>query len=231
MSPDEKTEYMLVLDRCRMDDAGHLFGLRSGDILVGVNGVAWRGTAAALQMHMASAGQASTLTFQRGSTAFSVLVERADLGQWRREPLRAGLAEPFGNPEKLQNWEVMVDGRGNHDLFATAPSILALVAPPVWLAQTRLWAGLAVFAGVSTLALPVGVPLLACVWLVAGLHLWRDGAEHQRVALLMQGYRRAGIIAARNETGAVESWQALVPNARFRFAAPARPIAARSELG
>ncbi len=231
MSPQNKHEQVLVLNRCRMDDFGHWFGLRAGDVLLAVDGRPWRGTAAALQMQMARAGRPSALSFQRGAAVFTVLCERADLGRWAQEPPRSKLGPIPDCTETLRNWEIMVDTRGNHDLFAANPSWLALVAPPLWLAQARLWAALALFFAVAAVALPAGGVLVACVWLAAGLHLWRDGAVHQRVTLNDRGYRLAGVVAAPSEAAAMATWQALVPQARFRFS-PTLPMAvAQSEPG
>lgn len=210
----------LVLNRCRADDAGYPFGLHAGDRLIAVNGATWHGSASALQKIVSTHGQPSLLTFMRGDIVFSILSSRADLGSWDAKP---ALSEPTELPtldSTLCNWEIMADKNGNHDLFAVNTSLLALVAPPVWLAQSRLWSGLAVFLTVIALSLPVGIALFPVVWFVAGVHLWRDGAEHLRIALQMRGYVRRGIVAATSEAEAVALWCRLVPQARFRFAHP-----------
>jgi hypothetical protein len=231
MSEQPPPEQVLVLLRCRATDAGHGFGLRGGDILIGLDGAPWRGSAVTLQAQILRAGKDCALSFQRGAAVFTILCGRADLGQWRRVAPPEGLAPVPPCPESLRNWEIMADRRDMHDVFASVPTVLALVAPPLWLAQTRLWAGLALFAAAVALSMPVGWPLVACIWLAAGLHLWRDGAAHQRVALQMQGFRRVAIIAARSEAEAAMIWQRLVPEAKFRFAPP-RPVQmAPSELG
>ncbi|CUX82100.1 MAG: Protein of unknown function (DUF2628) [Roseibaca calidilacus] len=232
MADDKTPESVLVLKRCRTEDAGHVFGLRGGDILLGVNGTAWRGSVAALQKRILQHPAPSALSFQRKDAVFTILTDRADLGQWQAEPVPQTLAALPDTPETLRNWEIVASPRGGHDLFSTAPSLLALVAPPIWLAQSRLWSGLALFVAVCALGLPVGWPLIGCVWLAAGLHLWRNGVQHQRLALQLEGYSRAAIIAAASEASAMAGWRALNPNARFRFAAPPAPAKQpASELG
>ncbi len=231
MTEQPATEQVLVLARCRAGDAGQALGLKAGDILVGLDGAPWRGSAVRLQAHILRAGKECALCFQRGEAVFTVLSARADLGQWRQiAPPEGGAAVPACRAG-LCNWEIMADRRGNHDLFATVPGLLALIAPPIWLAQARLWPGLALFAAASALCMPVGWPLVACLWLAGGLHLWRDGASHQRIALQMQGFRRAGIIAAHSEAEAASTWQAIFPDAKFRFAPQGHGPLSASELG
>ncbi len=211
-------ETLLVLNRCRSVDAGYPFGLQAGDMLIGVNGTPWRGTAASLHKAISAYPRQSLLTFLRGRAVFSILTARADLGLWEVQKIQSDMPDLPALNTQLRNWEVMADLQGEHDLFPVDASWLALIAPPLWLAQSRLWSGLAVFTAVIALSLPVGPALVLAVWLVAGLHLWRDGAQHQRIALQMQGYVRRGILAATSEGDAVTQWRQLFPETRFCFA-------------
>lgn len=228
---DANNQSVLVLKRCRVNEAGYPFGLHAGDMLIGVNGVAWRGSAAALQKAVAAHGKPSLLTFLRGAAVFAILTERADLGLWDEVTAQRECPDVPKADSRMHNWEIMADMEGNHDLFPVAAPWLALVAPPVWLAQSRQWTGLAVFAAVIALCLPVGPALYIAVWLVAGLHLWRDGADHQRVALQLQGFTRRGIVAAKSEADAVALWCRLAPDAQFRFAQPRLLDQLQSEPG
>jgi len=92
MADDKTPESVLVLKRCRTEDAGHVFGLRGGDILLGVNGTAWRGSVAALQKRILQHPAPSALSFQRKDAVFTILTDRADLGQWQAEPVPQTLA-------------------------------------------------------------------------------------------------------------------------------------------
>lgn len=226
----------LILARCRCNDAGHPLGLRNGDILLAVDGTPWVGSASELQDQLARSPRARQLSFQRGDTVFSVLSDRADLGQWTRKILPEPLPPPPPADDRLRNWEIWADLARNHDLFPARASWLALIAPPLWLAKSRLWAGLGLFGAVLALCLPVGPWLMAGVWICTGVHLWGEGASHRRVALQMQGYVRQGVIAARSEADAIAGWCKLSPEARFRFARPVTAPAANaaqpeSELG
>ena len=221
---------VLVLTRCRAEDAGHIFGLRGGDMLRAVDGQAWGGSARALTRHLARRGRPVLLTFQRGQAVFSIQSSRADLGWWDTRPRPAQLPPLPGSAGRMQMWEIVAHPSGAHDLFCLHRPLLALVAPPLWLAQARLWPGLALLGAAMALCLPVGPALAALVWIAAGLHLWQSGPDHQRVALHLQGYGRRARIAAGSERDAIATWTALHPQARFRYA-PAPAPATAPELG
>lgn len=206
----------LRLARCGAADPGAAYGLRRGDLLLGVDGQPWRGTAAALATHLARARRPVALSFGRGAAVLTILSPRADLGPWETTPPPSEPAE-LPAPLGLTNWEILRHPDGTHDLFRRAPSLLALIAPALWLAQMRMWTWLATLACGMALALPGGPPLVIAVWLAAGLHLWRAGPGHLRAARLAQGYHPVGVIAARGEAGACQHWSALNPTARFRF--------------
>ena len=112
MADDKTPESVLVLKRCRTEDAGHVFGLRGGDILLGVNGTAWRGSVAALQKRILQHPAPSALSFQRKDAVFTILTDRADLGQWQAEPVPQTLAALPDTPETLRNWEIVASPRG-----------------------------------------------------------------------------------------------------------------------
>lgn len=221
---------MLRLARCGARDLGAAYGLRRGDVLLGVDGEPWRGGADALSRRVAKAGRPVALSFQRGSSVLTVLVRRADLGPWERAavsqtpPADLPLPDPLG----LVNWEIMRRADGTHELFSRAPSMLALIAPGLWLAQMRLWTWLGTLVTAMALALSGGPFLMLAVWIAAGLHLWRAGAGHLRAARLAEGYRPLGVIAARSEADACRHWADLNPGARFRFGGVALPRTAQA---
>lgn len=207
----------LKIGRCGSRDAGHALGLRSGDILIAVEGQLWAGNMSALNGYFSKAKAPLLLTFLRQATLFSVLCADADLGRWDITD-RPEMPEPLPQPSlRLCNWQIMVNADGQHDLFAMCPSRLALVCAPLWLAKERMFTWLAALAAALALALPGGLALLAGVWLAAGLHLWRHGARHLAQARQAEGYRPIGVVAARSETEARRSWADLVPAARFRY--------------
>ncbi len=207
----------LCIGRCKPTDFGHGLGLKSGDVLVAVNGRRWTGSVDSLRAHFSTGADPAAMTFQRGAVVWTVLTDRLDLAQWDRMPAPAAGPTLPGSTESLCNWEIVADADGTHDLFPLRPSLGALVAPALWLAQQRLWTLLATLGAILAVALPAGVPVMAALWVAAGLLLWRTGPDHVRADRVASGFHRVGVVAARSESEAIATWESLSPKARFRF--------------
>jgi len=214
----------LTLTRCRHQDPGHALGLRSGDTLIAIDGKPWQGGSKDLADRFATRQAPLLLSFLRQDAVLSLLADSPHLGLWDKTTapaLPATIAAALPQPSAaLCNWQIMVNQHGQYDLFALRPSWLALVMPPLWLAQARMFTWLTALAAAMALSLPGGAWLLAGVWVAAGLHLWRHGNRHLLQARLAEGYRATGVVAATSETMARQGWQALTPDARFRFDTP-----------
>lgn len=223
MSEPTPAAMTLCLFRCKSSDAGHLLGLKTGDVLVAVDGKTWAGGVTALMARFSQRSGPVALTFLRGDAVWTVLAERSDLGQWQQVPRPAGFSTPRIETELLCNWEIVANGDWTHDLFPLRPSVPALIAPAFWLAHRRLWTLLATLVAALAVALPAGIPLVIGLWVAAGLHLWRNGADHIRADRLAAGFHRVGMIAARSEAEAIETWRTLRPNSRFQFETSAEP--------
>ncbi|NEX45274.1 hypothetical protein [Pseudotabrizicola algicola] len=217
MSVHSTARMTLCLGRCRTSDLGHTIGLKSGDVLVGVGGRPWTGGIDKLKAELAASSGLVALSFARQDAIWTVLADRLDLGQWDQVPLPEGLGFKAFSPALLDNWEVVVDADGTHDIFAVRPSLFALLVPALWLAQQRLWTLLATLVAGLAVALPAGLPVVLVLWVAAGVHLWRGGAGHIRASRSAAGFYRVGVIAAQSEREAVQTWQTIRPNARFRF--------------
>jgi hypothetical protein len=229
MTMDKTAPQFLKLARCGMDDPGRALGLRSGDMLIGVAGQPWQGTPDALRARLSAAGTPLLFSFLRGDVILSVMAQRADLGRWERVAIPATIP-PLPQPDaRLCNWQIMQHHDGHHDLFALQPQLLALIAPVLWLAQERLYTWLVALGSALALAFPGGTWLMIVVWIVAGVHLWRNGAAYISQSRLADGYRPAGVVAARNTTEARAAWDSLVPGARFRFDSPRAATASAAE--
>lgn len=216
MSATPAAPQVLRLARCGKDDPGRALGLRTGDVLIAVAGQPWHGGPEALRARFAP-GEGLLVSVLRGDTVLSVLADQADLGRWERVAPPATLP-PVPQPDaRLCNWQIMRRHDGEHDLFALRPQMLALLAPPLWLAQERLFTWLAALGSALALALPGGAWLMAVVWVAAALHLWRQGPSHMRAARLAAGYLPVAVVAARSAPEARAAWEALSPGARFRF--------------
>lgn len=220
-----ETAQMLCLNRCKAGDAGHALGLKSGDLLIAVDGKRWTGTINSLKTRLSDGKDTVTLTFQRGDAVWSVLTERLDLGQWGQAPLPVDLSFDAFSTDLLYNWEIVANSNATYDLFALRPSLFALVAPGVWLAYHRLWTLLATLCAAMAVALPAGAPLVVGLWIAVGVHLWRNGAAHLRVDRAAEGFHRVAVVAARGETEAIAICETLYPGARFRFDGTSKPFA------
>lgn len=200
-------------------------GLRAGDVLEAINGRPFRGDEAALRARFAErGGKPLALGFRRGTETFLVLAMTARLGRWEAVPCPLPEAAEGGrvDPEDLQNYQVMRSESGVYDLYPTVPSVLAMIAPPLWLLQMRLWAqGATVVAALAASAVVMPV-LAAVVWVAAGLWVRRMAATFLRADRAARGLRFDGVIAARGEADAHSAHVGRHPGDRYLFA-PAAP--------
>lgn len=230
-TPEPATEPTVTALRLRadgMEPAARRLGLKAGDQLEAINGLPFRGDEAALRAQLgARGGKALALQFRRGAETFLVLVDAARLGRWEAVPcpLPEGATPERVDPAGLQNFEVMRSASGVYDLYPVAAPTLAMVAPPVWLLQMRLWApGATLVAALAAAA--VVHPLLAVgVWAAAGVWVRQSAAAFLRADRMMRGLAFEGAIAARGEAAAHAAHLRLHPQDRYLFAPPAAQAA------
>lgn len=196
-------------------------GLQKGDLLVGINGQPFSGEYEDLVARMRLPGP-QALTFLRGGLAFTILTTTADLGVWE-VVARPSALPALPSPADLRGWIILRRADGAHEALPDGPSLLALAAPALWLAQMRLWTWLGLLVASLALALPGGIAALVAVWLAFGVHLWRRGALRVLSDRLAAGGAMLGQIAAPDESAAQSAWSALDPAARFFFPADAGP--------
>ncbi|PWR02557.1 hypothetical protein DKT77_10190 [Meridianimarinicoccus roseus] len=210
---------------------GAALGLRPGDLLTAVNGIAVGPSEAHLRARFGKAGtKTRALTFHRGTGCFNVLASRPDLGRWvplAPEPdvLRQIEREQSGRlyPDHMCNWEVYRNADGFYDLQPLRNSLLALLAAPVWLAQMRLWAPMAVMLAVVLVAIPTGWIMTTLMHVLASIYIWRAGPALFRADRIASGFRPQAIVAAAHERGAHQAYTAFDPKARFVYSVrPAR---------
>ncbi len=204
---------------------GRSLCLQEGDLLCAINGLSFDGDERALFDRFAAAGgKALALTFRRGTALVTVLSPTARLGIW--EPVSAAPEEGLAriNPDVLTNWEILADREGLYDLQPLAPGLLALIAPPVWLLQMRLWVPASALIAAGMVALAVSPLMLAAVYIAAGLHIWHAGPRYFRKDRMARGMAPLAVLAAPSERAAHAALLRLEPSARFVFAAlPAPP--------
>jgi hypothetical protein len=132
---------------------------------------------------------------------FHVLSDSITLGPWEIGPapedddLPARMA-----PDGFCNWEVFSAENGTYDIQPTSGSWLALVAPPLWLLQARLWGPFVAWAGISLAVLPAGLWAEAMAQIVMALYFWQAGAALFRADRLSKGMSLVRVLAERSET-------------------------------
>lgn len=230
-TPEPVTEAEVTALRLRadgMEPAARRLGLKPGDQLEAINGLPFRGDEAALRTRLgARRGKALALQFRRGTETFLVLVDAARLGRWEAVPcpLPDGGEPERVDPEGLRNFEVMRSAAGVYDLYPRVAPKLAMIAPPLWLLQMRLWAPGATLVAALTAAAVVH-PLLALgVWAAAGVWVRQSAAAFLRADRMMRGLSFDGVIAATGEAAAHAAHLRLCPQDRYLFAPPAAEAA------
>lgn len=192
-------------------------GLRSGDVLLAVDGHAFDGGPAELALQFMPAQRRRALTFDRQGRRRTLLCNTHRLGQWTRLDLDLGQGETVETPgplDRLRNWEVY---RGPDDDYDAQPSgrpLLALIAPPLWLVQMRLWASLVAWGGMMAMAVPAGWTALVVVQLLSGLYFWRMGPALFRSDRLARGLRPFAILAAADEQALDQAVRGIEPRLR-----------------
>lgn len=207
-----------------IDPAGRALGLRAGDMLEAINGRPFRGSEAALRARFAERGEKPlALGFRRETEPFLVLATTSRLGRWEAVPcpLPEGAEAARIDPEGLRNYQVMRAEAGVYDLYPAVPSVLAMIAPPLWLMQMRLWVQGATVVAALAAAMVVMPILAAVVWVAAGLWVRRTAVAFLRADRGARGLRFVGVIAARGEGEAHAAHMARHPGDRYLFAATA----------
>lgn len=201
---------------------GRALGLAAGDILLAVNGRAFTGAPAQLAARLAErGGKPLALTFQRGPNRVTVLAHRIDLGVW--DSMAAAPAQTEEDtaridPDRLFNWEILRDGMGRFDAVCLAPSSFAMLLPPVWLLQMRLWMTFATVVAALSVAFAVSAYAVPVVWVALGVHLRHAAPAYLKADRAGRGLRLCGVHAARSEKEAQAAHQVHFPNDRPLFA-------------
>lgn len=193
--------------------------LREGDVLVAVNGEPFSGTEKDLSARFIDAhGRPLALSFHRGTQVFNVLATSSRLGAWEQIDWSPDLSAAKMNPDVMSNWEFFRGANGLYDVQPLAPGVLALLAPPVWLLQMRLWVPSSALIAAIAVALVVSPLMALAAYLAAGLHIWHSGPKYFRNDRQARGYLGDMVLAAPSEKVAHAAYLRLNPNSRFVFA-------------
>ncbi|MGS4946813.1 hypothetical protein ACVDG3_15130 [Meridianimarinicoccus sp. RP-17] len=229
-NPPDQTPEPLYLGVEAPASHGREIGLRAGDLVTAVNGIPVHGTEDNFRDRFGKDhARACALNVLRGERGFIVLAAHPDLGRLVPvTPTAAQLRDIARNvtgrlyPNRMVNWEVYRNRAGQYDLQPLTPSLLALVAAPLWLVQMRLWAALAMLVGVVVIAIPAGAIMAAIIYGLASIYVWRAGPAMFRADRRAAGLKPHAVIAAANERGAHRGFAELDPRARFVYEPPAQ---------
>ena len=207
---------------------GRRLGLQAGDRLVAINGGPVDPRPELLRARF-TAGLPAVLQIERNGQSWLILSDTGALGRWRRDsaPMMPDATNPI-DPAHLRNWEILRAPDGRYDVQPVAAPILALIAPPLWLLQTRLWGPLALWAALVLVGLPAGWPAMAGLHAITAVYFWKTGPALWHADRVARGLLPDGVIAASRERAVHAHVQALHPGARYlhlpaRFMAPVDP--------
>lgn len=218
----------------RPNGLGQRFGLREGDRLISVNGGAVAPDPAALTARLNRPGLPAALCFERARHRWFILSDTAALGAWRRDGTPVDLGEGGGapiEPATLRNWEVLRAPDGRYDVQPVTAPVMALLVPPLWLAQMHLWGPLAIWAALVLVGWPVGWPAMLALHAILSLYFWKAGPALWRADRLARGLAPDGVIATRTERELHRRIRSLHPEARYLHVPPRLAAAAVVEGG
>lgn len=199
---------------------GRRLGLAGGEVLLAVNGLPFEGGETALAARLAMRkGKPLAMTFAREGGDLLVLAATMGLGRWEAVPAPPAKADEAAriDPDRYRNYEVMRDASGQYDLFAVTVPMIAMMAPPLWFLQMRVWSAGATLLAALTAAAIVSPWLSLLVWMAAGLWVRRAALPLLRADRLARGLSPAGVVAARSEAEAHAAYQARMPGDRCIF--------------
>ncbi len=182
-----------------VDLQGARLGLRVGDRLVAVNGIAFNGSSSKLRERF-MADRTRALTFDRDGIRITVLSSTDRLGRWQPEN---GALDTSGlvriDPRYLRNWEIYRGDDGVYDALPTTRSLIALVAAPFWLLQMRLWHHVAAWGAMTIFACVAGLGVALAVQVLTGLFYWKFGLSILRQDRTERGLHLSMVLAAHSE--------------------------------
>ena len=174
--------------------------LQPGDILIAVNGAPFAHPETELTNKVSTACRGRcALTFLRGTEEFTVLVTSMDLGTWGVSDAPKNVERKRIPPGALNNWEIYKNEDGLYDIQVQAPSLMALVLAPLWLAQMRLWTPLSTVSAVLIITLPFGSWIATAVYGICSVYVWRNAQSLFRTDREARGMELYKVIAAPSE--------------------------------
>ena len=216
-TPATNLNLVLTIDRVIGGYANNL-GLKKNDVIAGVNGEPFYGTRKEFnglfdfEDDDSSAMSPIVLTIEREGAFFNVIAEMRVICAFKEiDPTFSADLEDFqtklrnATSKELLEYLIYYDINKNADILAKSRSLMAMVAPPLWLLNQRVpeAAAVSVLAGVLTFAVH---PILGAIY-YAILCLY-VGREQMNLAMSFMNFKRMIFlqpIAATSELEAQET--------------------------
>ncbi|KGM87794.1 hypothetical protein rosmuc_02532 [Roseovarius mucosus DSM 17069] len=228
MSPADPSTRATALALTSVNPQGKSLGLRSGDILLRVDGQLVDGKTKDIQALFKNQPERARLMWiYRDGQVWPILGRSAILGRWRVTPKPEGItALPEHRPaDRWQNFEVMIGPDESYDAQPRTPSTIALL-PPLYMIQMRLWTPLILWAALMLVSIPLGWIAGAALQVLICVYFWRAAPMLVRADRTARGFRLWRVVAAKSERDLHRQMTTLAPDMRFVHA-PVRSLPER----
>ena len=219
----------MIVDKITKGSIGQKLALIELDILVGIEGQAYTELGPLedeIDYQLEEFRRPVLLSFMREGRVFNVLTERP-LGvkfvPAHGESLQSlnalirNVALPFS--QDMQNYHIFCDKDKNAELRSQTTSILAMVAPPLWILSQRFFEGAVVAVLAILTAFVVHWGLGMATYVLMCIYVGRDQKELGQSFMGFRGFRQIYCLASRSEIEAQQSAKDLDEDLQFIFAA------------
>ena len=187
--------------------------LKEGDILVAIDGVSYHDTIDNMVDLLSSGeeGDMWLLTIWRNGKFFEIFT-RGPLGgifEFTRPEESQMIMELFqkremGQKDEYRIYEALRDVKRVVDIYDTTHSQVAVILPPVWLLQQKMWEPLLAILCVYLITFSVNIFLFILAAILVGLYFRRGQVTLRRSYGMFQDRQVWAILAARSDLEAQE---------------------------
>ena len=199
--------------------------LKEEDVIVAVDGVSFHDTVDNLVDLLASDEEEDSkwlLTIWRNGKFFEIFA-RGPLGgvlEFTRPDESKMIAELFekrdvGEKSEYQIYEALRDVKRVVDVYDTSFSNVAVIMPPVWLIQQKMWEPLLAILCVYLITFSVNIFLFVIAAILLGFYFKKGQVTLRRSYGLFQDRQVWAILAARSDLEAQQSCRALDEKVNF----------------
>ncbi len=197
--------------------------LRPNDTIVAIDGTEFNGDIQEFVDRLATEeAEEWLLTIYRGKSFFEIVV-RGPIGgtlEFTSVEETEAIRKAFKNHKVYERqsykiYEVLRDIHRRCDIIDTTHSSLAVLIPPVWLLQNRMWEPLIAILSVYIVTFNVNLPLFVLATILIGIYFRKGQVTLRRSYGLFQDRQVWAILAARDEKTAQEVCRVFDPKCKF----------------